>query len=418
MALLEVDNLSVNFQVGAAALPAVSEVSFQLESHEILALVGESGCGKSVTCLSLARLLPEPPAQYAGGGIRIQDGGEFREILELSNRELRKIRGGRIAYIFQEPGVSLNPVFRVGDQIAEAILLHRKDVTDVRGEIISLLAQVGIPDPEARISAYPHEMSGGMQQRVMIAMALASRPEILVADEPTTALDVTIQAQILNLLKQLGRDTGMAIILVTHNLGIVAEMADRVVVMYAGHAVEAAPVGVILEQPLHPYTVALLKAVPKLNHPGERLTTIPGRRPAPRQLPARMPVLRPLRALQRTPGIRSETLCGGSPRMAGNPSRPIYAVAGTPKKLDFSTVFEYYSFGDKQERRKRLKERHEKNSHMAGSQAHQQTENCWQKPHTPDHLLFVDHSAHDHPDQHPSRKTRSSSTTRTNCSLP
>ncbi len=285
MALLEVDNLSVDFVVDGMLLPAVSNVSFQLEPHEILAVVGESGCGKSVTCLSLAKLLPEPPARYSTGSIRLQDGDEYREILNLSNRELRDVRGGRIAYIFQEPGVSLNPVFRVGDQIAEAIMLHRKDVTDVRSEIISLLAQVGIPDPEARINAYPHEMSGGMQQRVMIAMALASRPEILVADEPTTALDVTIQAQILSLLKQLGRDTGMAIILVTHNLGIVAEMADRVVVMYAGHTVESAPVDMLLNKPRHPYTQALLKAVPKLNHPGEKLTTIPGSVPLPENFP-------------------------------------------------------------------------------------------------------------------------------------
>ena len=287
MALLELENLSIDFKVDGKWLPAVSGVSFNVEKGEILALVGESGCGKSVTCMSLARLLPEPPARYSGGNILFSaEKGKKVDILRLDKKELRKIRGGKIAYIFQEPSVSLNPVFRIGDQIAEAIFLHRPEVEDVKSEVLSLLKQVGIPEPETRINAYPHEMSGGMQQRIMIAMALASQPELLIADEPTTALDVTIQAQILELLKKIGSETGMAIILVTHNLGIVSELADRVIVMYAGNMVEAAVVGELLEKPLHPYTAALLSAVPRLGHENESLTTIPGSVPSPANYPA------------------------------------------------------------------------------------------------------------------------------------
>lgn len=286
MALLELENLSIDFKVDGKWLPAVSGVSFNIEKGEILALVGESGCGKSVTCMSLARLLPEPPARYSGGSIFFStDKKEKVDILELDKKELRKIRGGKIAYIFQEPSVSLNPVFRIGDQIAESILLHRPDVEDVKSEILSLLKQVGIPEPENRMNAYPHEMSGGMQQRIMIAMALASKPELLIADEPTTALDVTIQAQILELLKKIGSETGMAIILVTHNLGIVSELADRVIVMYAGNMVESAVVSELMEKPLHPYTSALLSAVPRLGHENESLTTIPGSVPSPANYP-------------------------------------------------------------------------------------------------------------------------------------
>lgn len=285
MNLLSVNNLSVEFIVDGEWLPAVSNVSFSVEKGEILALVGESGCGKSVTCMSLSRLLPEPPARYSSGGVAFFGNGKKQDIFSLSQKELRSIRGGNIAYIFQEPSVSLNPVFKVGEQIAEAIMLHRPDVSDVRTEVISLLTQVGIPAPETRINSYPHEMSGGMQQRVMIAMALSCKPDLLIADEPTTALDVTIQAQILDLLKTLRDETGMAVILVTHNLGIVSELADRVIVMYAGHTVEEGPADGVIGTPMHPYTKALLSAVPKLGRSKDALSTISGIVPSPANFP-------------------------------------------------------------------------------------------------------------------------------------
>lgn len=285
MQLLEVNNLCLDFKTDGHWLPVVSELSFGVGRGEILALVGESGCGKSVTCMALTRLLPTPPARYRSGEVKLRHRGRTCSILELPERKLREIRGGGIAYIFQEPAVSLNPVFRVGSQIAEAILLHRPDVTDVRGEVIELLYQVGIPEPQTRIDSFPHEMSGGMQQRIMIAMALASNPELLVADEPTTALDVTIQAQILELLAKIRKEREMAIILVTHNLGIVAGMADRVIVMYAGHQVEAAPVDTLLRHPRHPYTRALLRAVPVPGNKLEKLQTIPGNVPSPANFP-------------------------------------------------------------------------------------------------------------------------------------
>jgi oligopeptide/dipeptide ABC transporter ATP-binding protein len=284
MPLAEIQDLSIDFVIDGQSLPAVSGVSFQVERGEILALVGESGCGKSATCLALARLLPEPPARYSSGDIVFHDDqGGTQEVLRLGRRELRRFRRRRLAYIFQEPSVSLNPVLRVGDQIGEAVAL-RHDGGDPDAETLSLLAQVGIPDP-ARRRCYPHELSGGMQQRVMIAMALASHPQLLVADEPTTALDVTIQAQILDLIRRLRSETGMTVILVTHNLGIVADMADRVIVMYAGHTVEQAPTAALLAEPLHPYTRALLAAVPELGHAGKRLNTIPGTVPSPAHYP-------------------------------------------------------------------------------------------------------------------------------------
>lgn len=283
---LEVNHLTIEFQSDNIWLPAVTDVSFFLKKGEILALVGESGCGKSVTCMSLARLLPSSPARIARGEVLLskRDGTRV-DTLRLTPGQLRKIRGGEIAYIFQEPSVSLNPVFRVGAQIAEAIELHRPEVTDVDAEVVRLLKQVGIPGPEDRAKRYPHEMSGGMLQRVMIAMALASRPSILIADEPTTALDVTIQAQILELLTDLRDRHGMSIILVTHNLGIVSEMADRVCVMYAGRIVETAPVREVIDHPLHPYTAALLKAVPALGRKTGMLSTIPGSVPLPAHFP-------------------------------------------------------------------------------------------------------------------------------------
>ena len=286
MKILEVNHLSIDFAAGKRFLPVVSDVSFSINKGEILALVGESGCGKSVSCLALTGLVTKPAGRLAGGEILFTGSdGKTADLAHFSEKQLRKIRGGGIAYIFQEPAVSLNPVLRVGDQIAEAIELHRKDIHDIRSEVISLLHQVGIPAPEKRAEAYPHELSGGMQQRVMIAMALASAPQLLIADEPTTALDVTIQAQILDLLRELREKRGMAIILVTHNLGIVAELADHVAVMYAGTIVESAPARELLDHPCHPYTRALLKAVPHLHGNSERLTTIPGQVPSPADFP-------------------------------------------------------------------------------------------------------------------------------------
>ncbi len=274
MNLLEIKNLKMDFGTGADALRAVDGVSLTIGTGETVCLVGESGCGKSVTALSIARLVPAPPANYVGGEILLNS----RDMLKMSNRELRSIRGGVVSYVFQEPGASLNPVFRIGDQIKESLKLHRPEQKyDV--EVIRLLKLVGIPAPESRIRNYPFEMSGGMQQRVMIAMALASEPKLLVADEPTTALDVTIQAQILELLHDLKQRLGMAILLITHNLGIVGDMADRVAVMYAGQIVELSPAKELLRRPLHPYTKALINSVPKLAGGASRLTAIPGNVP-------------------------------------------------------------------------------------------------------------------------------------------
>jgi peptide/nickel transport system ATP-binding protein len=259
MPLLEIKNLKMDFGTGAAAARAIDDVSFTIDTGETVCLVGESGCGKSVTALSIGKLVPTPPAHYVGGEITL-DG---RDVLKMSSAELQGIRGGVVSYVFQDPGASLNPVFRVGAQIKESLKLHRPDkATDA--EVIRLLKLVGIPAPESRIRNYPFEMSGGMQQRIMIAMALASEPKLLVADEPTTALDVTIQAQILDLLRDLKQRLGMAILLITHNLGIVGDMADRVAVMYAGQIVELSPANELLRRPLHPYTKALMNSVPKL----------------------------------------------------------------------------------------------------------------------------------------------------------
>ncbi len=233
-----------------------------------------------MTALSIARLVPQPPANYVGGEILLNG----RDVLKMSKRELREIRGGVVSYIFQDPGASLNPVFRVGRQIKESLKLHRPEVaTDA--EVVRLLKLVGIPAPESRIHNYPFEMSGGMQQRVMIAMALASQPKLLIADEPTTALDVTIQAQILDLLKDLKARLGMSILLITHNLGIVGDIADKVAVMYAGQIVELAPAYNLLKKPLHPYTKALMNSVPQISGGPQRLQAIGGSVPAPGQFP-------------------------------------------------------------------------------------------------------------------------------------
>jgi peptide/nickel transport system ATP-binding protein/oligopeptide transport system ATP-binding protein len=302
MNLLEIKNLKMDFGKGAEAARAVDGVSFNIGAGETVCLVGESGCGKTVTALSIAKLVPTPPANYVGGEILLNG----QDTLKMSACELQQIRGGVVSYVFQDPGASLNPVFRIGNQIKESLKLHRPDfkgragsplpagATDAKGgahgvtrptkkdfdaEVIRLLKLVGIPAPESRIRNYPFEMSGGMQQRVMIAMALASEPKLLVADEPTTALDVTIQAQILDLLSELKQRLGMAILLITHNLGIVGDMADRVAVMYAGQIVELSPARELLRCPLHPYTRALMNSVPKLRGDADRLSAIPGNVP-------------------------------------------------------------------------------------------------------------------------------------------
>jgi oligopeptide/dipeptide ABC transporter ATP-binding protein len=253
----------------------------QLDAGETVAIVGESGCGKSVTALSIMRLIPSPPGVYASGSIHFQD----QPILSLSEHEMESIRGNHISMIFQEPMTSLNPIFTIGDQIAEAIMLHqKKDSADARKLALSALKMVAIPSPENRIDQYPHELSGGMKQRVMIAMAIVCNPALLIADEPTTALDVTIQAQILELLAEIREKNRMAILLITHNLGIVAEFANRVVVMYAGQIVEEAPVEILFASPAHPYTQGLLNSLPS-DVPGKKLEAISGSVPHPVDLP-------------------------------------------------------------------------------------------------------------------------------------
>ena len=294
MQLLEIRNLKMDFGKNAEALRAIDGVSLAINAGESVCLVGESGCGKTVTALSIARLVPMPPANYVGGEVCLNG----RDVLKMPPAELRQIRGGLVSYIFQEPGAALNPVFRVGNQIKESLKLHRPEKAN-DAEVIRLLKLVGIPAPESRIRNYPFEMSGGMQQRVVIAMALASEPKLLVADEPTTALDVTIQAQILDLLLELKRRLGMAILLITHNLGIVGDMADRVAVMYAGQIVELAPARELLRRPFHPYTRALMNSVPKLRGQATRLSAIPGNVPRIGNFPpgcrfyARCPSARP-----------------------------------------------------------------------------------------------------------------------------
>jgi peptide/nickel transport system ATP-binding protein len=280
MPLLEINDLQIEFASQGAAVRVVDGLSLSVEAGETVCLVGESGSGKSVTALSIARLLPSPPARYVAGAIRLAG----RDVLRLAARQLQALRGGVVSYVFQEPGASLNPVLTVGRQIKESLRLHRPaHATDA--EVVRLLKLVRIPAPEARLKDYPFQLSGGMQQRVMLAMALASEPKLLVADEPTTALDVTIQAQILELLAELRSRLGMAILLITHNLGIVGDLAGRVAVMYAGQIVETAAASDLLRRPRHPYTQALLKSVPKLRAGAERLTAIPGTVPQPGSLP-------------------------------------------------------------------------------------------------------------------------------------
>jgi oligopeptide/dipeptide ABC transporter ATP-binding protein len=284
--LLEVRNLQTHFPTRAGLVRAVDGVSFYLDKGELLGLVGESGCGKSITALSVMRLI-SPPGRIVSGEI-LFDG---EDLLKLSEARLREIRGDDIAMIFQDPMTSLNPVFTVGDQIGEALRLHRRlSKQDARRATIEAMKEVAIPDPARRVDDYPHQLSGGMRQRVMIAMALACDPKLLIADEPTTALDVTIQAQILELLDELRRTRELAILLITHDLGVVAEVADRVAVMYTGRIVEESPVDELFARPRHPYTEGLLRSVPKLTmedvEKKKRLETIEGMVPSPTALPA------------------------------------------------------------------------------------------------------------------------------------
>lgn len=280
--ILTVENLKTYFFTDEGIVKAVDGLSFDVQEGEALGIVGESGCGKSVCALSIMRLLSHP-AKIVGGRITFKG----KSILDLTENDMRHIRGNEISMIFQEPMTSLNPVFTVGYQIAEAVILHQKKTKKEALEIaVKMLEMVAIPDPEKRINDYPHQLSGGMRQRVMIAMALACKPSLLIADEPTTALDVTIQAQFLDILRRLRAELGLSVILITHDLGVVAEFCDRVIVMYTGKIVEEAPVSKLFEKPLHPYTKGLLDSIPGFGEKKKRLNTIKGQVPNPINLPA------------------------------------------------------------------------------------------------------------------------------------
>jgi peptide/nickel transport system ATP-binding protein len=281
--LLEVRSLSTQFQMDEGIVRAVENVSFKISSGEILGIVGESGCGKSVTALSILRLIPAPPGKIVDGQILF----EGRDLVRLDEKQMEKVRGNEISMIFQEPMTSLNPVFTIGDQIMEAILFHQGlDKSEARRKAIEMLGRVKIPSPEARIDAYPHQLSGGMRQRAMIAMALSCQPKLLIADEPTTALDVTIQDGIIRLLKEIQRQMGMAVMLITHDFGVVSEMADQGVVMYAGRVMEQGPTRLILKQMRHPYTRGLVNSIPDLEERKKRLPAISGQVPDAMDLPA------------------------------------------------------------------------------------------------------------------------------------
>jgi len=277
--LLEVSNLQTQFKLEKNIIRAVKDVSFSVDEGEVLGIVGESGCGKSVTALSIMRLV-EPPGEITGGTVIFRDENNETDLLTLSDKHLEKILGNRISMIFQDPMTSLNPVLSIGYQIMETLRVHRRlSKREAREQGIDLLQSVGISNARQRFDDYPHEFSGGMRQRVMIAMAIACRPKLLIADEPTTALDVTIQAQILNLLRKFGKQFGMSIIIITHDLGVVAQLADRVAVMYAGRIVENASVREIFNRPQHPYTQALIDSIPRLDAQPARLKTIEGAPP-------------------------------------------------------------------------------------------------------------------------------------------
>lgn len=277
--LLEVDDLHTHFDTLTGPARSVDGVSYTVRAGQTLGVVGESGCGKSVTALSILRLLPTPPARIRGA-IRLRG----TDLLTLSEREMRQIRGNRISMIFQEPMTSLNPVLTIGRQIAETVQLHQGlSRADAWKHATKMLQVVQIPEPERRVNEYPHQLSGGMRQRVMIALALACNPEVLIADEPTTALDVTIQAQILELIRRLQKELGMGVVMITHDLGVVAESCDRVIVMYAGRKVEEASVLELFDRPLHPYTRALMASMPSMNTRSHRLAEIPGLVPSPQE---------------------------------------------------------------------------------------------------------------------------------------
>lgn len=279
--MLQVKGLSVEFRSRAGVSYAVTDVSFEVGGGETLGIVGESGSGKSVTCSALMGLLPRPPAYIPEGAQALFEG---QDLLKMSERELGRLRGNRISMIFQDPMTSLNPCMTIGDQVAEPLVIHRgMKWKEARALAVEELARVGIPEPEARAKAYPHEFSGGMRQRVMIAMALITRPQLLIADEPTTALDVTVQKQVLDLLRERQRELGTAIILITHDLGVVRQYADRIQVMYAGSIMESAPAEELLRHPRHAYTRALMASIPAAHAKGSKLQTIPGLPPTLRE---------------------------------------------------------------------------------------------------------------------------------------
>jgi len=282
--ILEVKDLTTRFHTQDGVVHAVTGVNFVLNKGEFLGVVGESGSGKSVTVMSVLRLIPMPPGEIVSGEAIF----ESEDLLKMGMKELRQVRGGRIGFVFQDPMTSLNPVLKVGYQITEALTLHRGiDKAAAKDRALELLEMVEIPDARARMESYPHELSGGMRQRVMIAIALACYPEVLIADEPTTALDVTIQAQLIEIVKELRDRLGTAVIWITHDLGVIASLADRVVVMYGGQIVEEGPVGEIYGSPQHPYTLALLESVPRLDQKGSNLTSIKGQPPAMYSPPTR-----------------------------------------------------------------------------------------------------------------------------------
>ncbi len=280
--LLKIDGLKVHFRTEDGVAEAVDGVTLTVRAGETLGVVGESGCGKSVTAMSVLRLVPQPPAMYPAGKIHYAG----KDLLTIPDRQLQKIRGNEIAFIFQEPMTSLNPVFTVGNQVAETVMLHRKmSRKEAKLAAIEALRRVGIPSPERRVDEYPHQLSGGMKQRVMIAMALACDPQLLIADEPTTALDVTIQAQILDLLRKLQDEFGMGILLITHDLGVIAETAHRVAVMYGGRVVEEGSAEEVFGHPRHPYTVGLFRSLPSLGERRGKLASILGTVPSPLDFP-------------------------------------------------------------------------------------------------------------------------------------
>ena len=310
--LLRLEDVRTHFFSEEGVAKAVDGVDYELLAGETLGLVGESGCGKSVTALSIMRLIPDPPGRIVGG--RILFAG--RDLLTVDEAEMRRIRGNEIAMIFQEPMTALNPVFTIGDQIMETVRLHQRlDREAARQRAVEMLRLVGIPSAEQRVDEYPHQMSGGMRQRVMIAMAMACDPALLIADEPTTALDVTVQAQILDLIRDLQERTGMSVLLITHDLGVVAETADHVAVMYAGKVVEYATVEDLFGRPRHPYTIGLFRSLPELSRPGERLPTIPGTVPSALRFPS---------------GCRYRTRCPLADRRCAEEEPRLEAVPDSP----------------------------------------------------------------------------------------